>query len=330
MRRSPSFAAIVVLCLAVGPASGQEKATTELRIIVEPEGVELWQGSLQLGVTGREPTKLAVDQGRVTYRFVKEGYVTEERSIEIGPEPTTLVVRLKQREAPTRTEPRKTPASSEAASTPQKPSHTGLVLGVVGGAVAVGAGLALALHKTDPRDLDADHDGFTPNEGDCNDTDGQVTPRGTVTFTLQTGTSGTVNCRQPAGTIEVHATNLGCSPVNISNVQYSRTSLAGRCLTGTYSPTIPLLVRTLGPGARDQVIASRSASFEIGCCVNGFCSITESCTFGENLVVATDSGQTVLSNQYTIQFPQGSSCSACTNATSLGFQDCPSATELKH
>src|SRR5258706_12898857 len=93
-------AAFLVLACLPAQAGAQERQTTELRIVAEPEGVELWQGSLQLGVVGKAPMKLAVEPGRVAYRFVKEGYATEERSIEIGPDPTTLVVKLKPVAAP--------------------------------------------------------------------------------------------------------------------------------------------------------------------------------------------------------------------------------------
>jgi hypothetical protein len=313
--------AFVVFACLVARGDAQERQTTELRIVVEPEGVELWQGSLQLGVVGNAPMKLAVEPGRVAYRFVKEGYATEERSIEIGSEPTTLVVRLKPVAAPNPHAPAVQPvegAKANAATT-AKHSHKGLALGIAGGAVAVGVGTALALKKPDPLTVDDDHDGYTEQQGDCNDADPQVKPNGPFSINVTPSVVGSVNCNATYNTIVFRVTNLGCETVTVNSVTWASAHTSGStCFGGNFTETIPLSVSSVTPGSRDLVIATRFISGTVGCCgSSGFCGNSDVlCGWQETYTVNTSRGLFPQGSSYTITFPRGNSCSVCPSATS--------------
>lgn len=118
-------------------------AQPEVRIVTDPEGAEVWQGTLLLGTTTRGGLRLLdVPPGTVTFSIRKPGFASAERTIRVegNDEPITLFVRL-------------VPVSAPEAITPAPPSskggsHAGLVLGIVGGVAAAGAGVALAVaHK---------------------------------------------------------------------------------------------------------------------------------------------------------------------------------------
>jgi hypothetical protein len=319
--------AFVVFACLVARGDAQERQTTELRIVVEPEGVELWQGSLQLGVVGKAPMKLAVEPGRVAYRFVKEGYATEERSIEIGSEPTTLVVRLKPVAAPNPPAPaaQSVEGAKASAAPAAKHSHKGLALGIAGGAVAVGVGTALALKKPDPLTVDDDHDGVSEQQGDCNDADAQVNPNGAFSINVTPRTSGAVNCNTPRNTVVLRATNLSCATVTLNSFQWVGAHTSGVCTGGNFTEMIPLSTTTVASGARDVVVATRFSSGSSGCCgTNGFCGNSDAiCGWQDTFTADTSRGTLTQTFPYTITFPQGFSCSVCPSATSeIETQSC--------
>jgi hypothetical protein len=222
--------------------------------------------------------------------------------------------------------PTKAPGAATAGTTEPKKGggHTGLILGIAGGAVAAGVGAALALHKTDPRDVDADHDGFTPNQGDCNDNDPQIHPGGAFSIRVTADVIGAVNCNTPYSSITVLATNLDCSPVTVSSVTWSSAHTSGAsCFGGNFTTLIQVAAPTVAAGTRDTVIAARTVNGLVGCCPGGNCgSFDQLCGWTETYSVATSKGTFSQPSNYTITFPRGFSCQACTSSASLETRAC--------
>jgi hypothetical protein len=155
--RSLAFA---VSALLLSSSAMSSPAPTEARIITEPEGAEVLIGDVLLGVTTRYGLRLTAEAaGTITFTVRKVGYVPVEKTITIergATRPVIVVVRLE----PSGSEPKAphveaTPpktvgpspptkvASPRPASEPAKGgSHTGLILGAIGGAAAVGVGAA--------------------------------------------------------------------------------------------------------------------------------------------------------------------------------------------
>lgn len=338
-------------------------AAGDVRLITNPEGAEVWLGSILLGTTTKNGLLLAdVQPGPVTYSIRKNGYVDAERPVQIGSgsEPLVVVIVLtpltgtdtkseqrppgpevtqppseprelppSQREQPAPQQPAKPPptkavAAPQPSATPEKGhSHTGLILGIVGGAAAAGVGIAV-LHKTDPRDVDGDHDGVTPNQGDCNDSDPQVHPGGAFSIRVTPDASGAVNCNTPYSSITVFATNLDCSPVTVSSVTWtSAHTSGGTCFGGNFTTPIQVTTPTVAAGTRDGVIAARTVSGLVGCCTGGNCgSFDQLCGWTETYSVVTNKGTFSQPSNYTITFPRGFSCQACTSSASLETRAC--------
>jgi hypothetical protein len=95
-RRSGSFWAVLASVCLVGAELPSTK-TTELHIITVPDGAEVWNDTIHLGVTTENGLKVAgLESGPITITIMREGYETATRTIEISPsgEPVTILVRL--------------------------------------------------------------------------------------------------------------------------------------------------------------------------------------------------------------------------------------------
>jgi hypothetical protein len=164
-------------CLAAcwaGSVAGSAPAHTEVRIITEPEGAEVFIGNVRLGVAPRGGFRLVADAaGTITYTIRKDGFVPVERRVTLsrgGPNP--MIVRVHLEPAAPGGEPPAVAAPdtpAPAASLPRSPgqgapsppraqpaaasstrgggSHKGLLLGGIGAAAAAGAGAAVASNR---------------------------------------------------------------------------------------------------------------------------------------------------------------------------------------
>ena len=153
--------ALGVSVLLLHSTAGSAPTSTDVRIITEPEGAEVFIGNVRLGVTPRHGLRLIADAaGTITCTIRKEGYVPVERTITIergAAGPVTVVVRLEPAGSePKPSDARPTPPKAPGAGPPTRPetpiprsegakggSHTRLILGAVGGAAAVGVGVAV-------------------------------------------------------------------------------------------------------------------------------------------------------------------------------------------
>jgi hypothetical protein len=193
-------------------------------------------------------------------------------------------------------------------------SHTGAILLGVGGVAAAGTAVVL-LTKKDPLEVDDDGDGFSEKQGDCNDTDREVRPGGEFSVVVSPDVVGTVNCNAGFMPIQVSATNLSCATVSITNITLTIQPIAGGCFTRAPTQDIPVSSGTVGPGARQQTIGTRQFSGAVGCCPGGTCSGTTTCTFSETYTVMTTTGQRASTFTFSINFPNGRSCPACSSAS---------------
>lgn len=83
------------------PRAAQPTSHGELRIITDPEGVEVWLGAIRLGTTTKDGLRVVdIEPGTLSLTFRKEGYANVERTVRIegSGEPATLFVHLATRE----------------------------------------------------------------------------------------------------------------------------------------------------------------------------------------------------------------------------------------
>lgn len=331
---------------------------SDVRIITNPEGAEVWFGSVLLGTTTKNGLLLAdVPPGAATYSIRKTGYADAERTVQIGSELEPLVVVIvltAVSDSASKSEPRPTnpdaaqqppqlpepppspqeqqpqPATPKQIAVPQVSpapqkdrSHTGPILLGVGGAAAAAAAVIL-LTKKDPLEVDDDGDGVAEKQGDCNDSDRQILPGGAFSIKVTADLSGAVNCNTPYSNITVFATNLDCSPVTVSSVTWTSAHTSGSsCFGGNFTTSIQVTTSTVASGTRDGVIATRTVGGLAGCCTRGNCgSFDTTCGWTETYSVVTNRGTFSQPNNYTITFPRGFSCQACTSSASLETRAC--------
>src|SRR5260221_7891650 len=155
---------LAVLAVALGASAAA--VAGDVRILTDPEGAEVAQGSLQLGVTTKEGLRVVgVEPGTtIVFTITKAGFETVMRSVSVESaiEPVTILVRLQpttpgapeaipmiasQDASPTssRVTP-KTEAAPETASAPKGKGGAKTALVILGGAAVVGAGVAAAGH----------------------------------------------------------------------------------------------------------------------------------------------------------------------------------------
>jgi len=130
------------------------------------------------------------------------------------------------------------------------------------GAAIVAAALALfaacGARSPSALDTDNDHDGFTVQAGDCDDTNAAVHPGGDVLFTVDFAFAGTPACsaRNPQQQV-YRVTNNSCTAVSLQTLQVSL-SLGGSC-SGGQTYTVPLETAQVAPGATAVVRHGASA-----------------------------------------------------------------------
>jgi hypothetical protein len=310
------------LCLPLFASAG------EVRVITSPPGAEVWSKGIRQGVTGDDGLTLpTVAPGELAIRIAKPGYTDVERLITVPDTDEVLTVFVQLLPAAPaggavserpgqRTQ---DPGGSSVARKPAKRrSRTGLIVGAVAGAAAVGGGVAL-LSKKDPLEVDDDRDGFSEKSGDCNDNDPQISPNGRFSVDLTTGVRGSINCNTPWGSLEVVATNLSCTVISISRVTSTDAFVSGTCRSTIDTDDLSVVASSVSPGARGQTVARASYSGTVGCCTGGNCPRPgASCSYRQTVTIVASNGQHTLTNNYSIEFPGGRSCPPCSGSAALG------------
>src|SRR5258708_16833366 len=89
----------LLAALGVALSASVAAVAGDLRILTDPEGAEVAQGSLQLGVTTKEGLRVVgVEPGTtIVFTITKTGFetVTRSVSVESAIEPVTILVRLR-------------------------------------------------------------------------------------------------------------------------------------------------------------------------------------------------------------------------------------------
>lgn len=274
---------------------GQVAPAGEVLVFSDPPGAEVWVGGVLRGITAADGLRLAGLSPGSAFRLTvrRKGYRSVERVVEVrAGEAAPVTVRLEKR------------------------SRKGLFLG----AAAAGAGgtAAVLLTRTDPLEVDDDGDGVSEKQGDCLDTNAEVNPGGQFTITVTPDLGGSITCATPYTPIEVKATNLSCTEVGVSRITLFSTLVSGECSGGNFEINLPVQVSLVRPGSRDLVLSFRHFSGTAGCCGGGDCGAFPSvCNWGEIYTVSTSVGERRFNSSYTLLFPAGRSCPACSSGAAL-------------
>ena len=182
------------------------------------------------------------------------------------------------------------------------------------GAAIVAAALALfaacGARSPSALDTDNDHDGFTVQAGDCDDTNAAVHPGGDVLFTVDFAFAGTPACsaRNPQQQV-YRVTNNSCTAVSLQTLQVSL-SLGGSC-SGGQTYTVPLETAQVAPGATAVVRHGAHAGTVAPLCCQSFPCAQGTCTAALQYALATSAGTRTVTQSYGISDPSGRDCPLC-------------------
>jgi uncharacterized protein YgiM (DUF1202 family) len=266
-------------------------------------GQPLWAGasneSKQLRVTGTQVNVRSEPslKARVVYK-VKEGdilqslgqsgqwYKIADSKGRQGYIYSSLVTPITVTKTATTAKPAETRAvepTTRAETTRRGPSKKTLLIG--GGIAAVGIGALLLLSGgEDAAKKDSDDDGFTPEQGDCDDTNADINPNGSVTAVATSNVAGqSVSCTANT-TWKVDVVNNSCNEVTITGMRVNQTVLEGDgCSSG-----ISQLTPSQSVVAAGTTVTVYDQSVTAGCCVNAGCS--GFCRFNRVYVVVSSAG----------------------------------------
>jgi hypothetical protein len=316
------------LCAVLVVAFGASATAfaSDIQIVTDPDGAEVSQGSMHLGVTTKEGLRVVgVDPGMVTFTISKPGFETVTRvlSVESGTEPITVVVRLlpttprpadatpttprqDANPAPSQVTP-KTAASPEQSPEAKKKSGSNAALIILGGAALVGGGVAA---------LTVGHGSNTV----AATTTTTLPPAVSLTNLSATVTSpqngAVLNCNQPAF-FTVSLTNTAHALVFVSGVRLHQTSVTGAC-GGLPDFTYAVTNSQVGTGTADVLNNESFSSGGVGCCPGGPGRCGGSCHVQFSFTVLTSVGEVSAGLiDYGIVFD---GCSVCTGFNSAS---CP-------
>jgi hypothetical protein len=281
--------------LAVALSASATAFATDIQIMTDPEGAEVSQGSMHLGVTTKEGVRVVgVEPGMVSFTISKPGFETVTRviSVESATEPLTILVRLVPATpgALTATTPQAdasatpspvTPKTTGAPETPPEPKKKGgskTALIIIGAAVVAGGGVALA----------AGH-GSNPAGTTTTTTVPPTASLANLSATVASPQQGTsLNCNQSAF-FTVSLTNTAHALVFVSGVRLHSASVVGNC-TGGPDFTYEVTNSQLGTGTADVINNQELFNGGVGCCISRpGCS--GSCHFQYSFTVLTSVGE---------------------------------------
>ena len=303
------------LCAALAVALGAPAAAfpADVRIVTDPEGAEVVQGSISLGVTTREGLRVVgVEPGSVTFTISKQGFetVTKVVSVGSGSEPMTLLVRLRPLVAPGETESADTAGAPnpEPVPTPKPKGGSNTALIVLGGAALVGGGVALA----------AGH-GSSPPPTTTTTTLQRTATLADLSAQVTSSQEGKLlNCNDLAF-FTVSLTNKAPALVFITGVRLHGTSLTGGCTVGP-DFSYPVTNAQVGTGTANVLTNRLLFSGGVGCCSDRS-GCRGSCNFQFSFTVLTSVGEVPAGAvSFGVEFDR---CPVCSSLAASGFTLCP-------
>ena len=226
----------------------------------------LYLGMAQLGLNQSE-------RARASIRSAAETKPDLVLTPEQFPPRVIEIFEQAKRELPTEEPPR--PRTPSSARPSPASGGGGKKVALIALGVAATAGVAALILRKNPLDTDDDGDGFSENQGDCNDHAAAIGPRGQFTLANARFESTVSNC--PRGTnsadtkvVLIDATNNTCTSSAISSASVALTyetasgtfNVVGQTLTFDNSPFSPNTVAGAGGGAVVRVTAALT-------CTNG-------------------------------------------------------------
>ncbi len=321
-RLSRCLALALTFGLIVG-TSPETRAQTEdadtagsasLSIVSVPPGALVLVDGVHRGVT---PVTVDMAVGIHRIQVVKEGYVEDNRTVSVSSGRNSVSVRLSPAPGARKKVIRRQRVEPQAAEIGEKKHGGGVsTLLLVGGAtVAAGlvAAVALASGEPDPLTVDNDGDGFSENQGDCDDANPNARPNGPVTANY---TSSTANQRVPCyavSSVTATVTNRSCANVTVQSIRVNSGYVSGfgNCQTGSAVDSVtPNAATNVPPGSTDMVVHQRSSN--VACCT-GSCVFPAGtfCTFQYSYTVVTSAGELPAGSfQRTIDYI-GNQCPRC-------------------
>jgi len=177
-----------------------------------------------------------------------------------------------------------------------------IVLGIVGaGAAAAGAVAATRSEPErppDPATLDNDGDGFTPQQGDCDDRDPALTPNTTgFDFVVEFGKTGIdVPATAPSTPTTVTLRNNSCSALTVERLNYTRVK-SGPCGT-SFNVNFDVAVGLIVPSRRTVTLYSEGAGGARCCCSSQSGCRPGLCVLQETFTLFSSAGSQSASNTY--------------------------------
>ncbi len=302
---------------------------SDIQIVTDPEGAEVSQGAMHLGVTTKEGLRIVgVEPGMVTFTISKPGFETVTRvlSVESGTEPITVVVRLQPatpgppEATPTTPSPDaspvpgqgtpKTAATPEPSAEPKQKGSSNTALIILGGAALVGGGVAA---------LTAGHGASTAATTTTTTTTVPPTANlANLSATLTSPQQGAIlNCNQEAF-FTVSLTNTAHALVYVTGVRLHQTYVDAAC-GAVPDFTYQVTNSQVGTGTADVLNGQLLSRGGVGCCVarpgcGGSCHVQFSFT------VLTSVGEVTAGLlDFSIVF---NGCSVCLSATGFGATRC--------
>jgi hypothetical protein len=180
------------------------------------------------------------------------------------------------------------------------------------GLLACGGGGPSSPQGGDNAKPDADGDGFTSGQGDCNDSDPQVKPGGGFELKAVYGRSGLIACAAPfTEFFSLSIKNNSCDSLSVTNVKRTQEDCVISTLTGDYTPYI--MNRVAPPGQEVKLLETPpwSQPYSRCCCiaryppppgvsVADFCTARGVCTTSFTYEVTTSSGTQSSRQSYSV------------------------------
>jgi hypothetical protein len=192
-------------------------------------------------------------------------------------------------------------------------SHLSRTL-LIGGVVAAGAvgALALAGGKEDPLAVDDDGDGFSEQQGDCNDASRTIGPGGGFDFTIDTAFNGTVNCgtRNPVQQV-YRVRNDACTPLAIQSLQIAFSFGGPACTGGSQNYSVTLDAPTAAAGATTVIRRGAAPSSVTPLCCPRYPCLRGTCTVSYVYTLTTAAGTRTINQSYNVVDNTGNDCALC-------------------